>query len=238
MASGLRGSRRGSGTVEVLVCLLLMALVVQLSWSLLASARATTSRLIQRSEALDAERLGWHVLSREVGAGVPSRDWTVESARVLPLRAFRGLAEVCAQHASADGALVRYDGMRLPEPAKDSLLALSDQGEWLALRLTSRSPSSLECPAWPGAAVERWSWEPAQTGVVLARVFERGSYHLEDRAIRYRTGDGGRQPLSEERLESGSAFLVSAAGLDLHLRLRVDERTRWDSSRRLVGAAP
>jgi hypothetical protein len=69
-------------------------------------------------------------------------------------------------------------------------------------------------------------------------VFERGSYHLEDRAIRYRTGDGGRQPLSEERLESGSAFLGSAAGVDLHLRLRVDERTLWDTSRRLTGAAP
>ena len=74
--------------------------------------------------------------------------------------------------------------------------------------------------------------------MVLARVFERGSYHLEDRAIRYRAGDGGRQPLSEERLESGSAFLASAAGVELRLRVRVDEQTSWETSRRLTGAAP
>jgi hypothetical protein len=228
--------RRGSSTVEVLVCLLLMVLIVQLSWSVLVGARRAADRLTQRSEGLDAERIGWNVLSRELGAGVPARDWTVESTRVLPLRAFRGLADVCVALASPDGAVVRYAGMRLPEPAKDSLLVLTERGEWRSLRLTSRAPSTAECPAWPGVAVERWLWEPAEPGVVLARVFERGSYHLEDRAIRYRAVDGGRQPLSEERLESGSAFLASAAGVELRLRVRVDEQTSWETSRRLTGA--
>jgi hypothetical protein len=231
-------TRRGSSTVEVLVALLLTVLIVQLSWSLLVSARQAASRLIQRSEAIDAERIGWNVLSRELSAGVPARDWTLESARVLPLRAFRGLAEICASLSSQDGAAVRYAGMRLPEPAKDSLLALTERGDWVTLRLTSRAPSTLECPAWPGVPLERWSWEPVQPGLVVARVFERGSYHLEDRAIRYRVPDGGRQPLSEERLESGSAFLGSTTGVDLRLVLRVDDHTLWDTTRRLTGGAP
>jgi hypothetical protein len=231
-------TRRGNGTVEVLVGLLLTLLIVQLSWSVLVAARGAADRLARRSEGIDAERIGWNVLSRELSAGVPARDWTVESARVLPLRAFRGLAEVCTTLASPDGALVRYAGMRLPEPAKDSLLVLTERGDWRTLRLTSRAPSTAACPTWPGVPVERWQWEPGQPGVVLARVFERGSYHLEDRAIRYRASDGGRQPLSEERLESGSAFLSSGAGVDLHLRLRVDDQTFWDTSRRLTGGAP
>lgn len=228
---------RGTSTVEVLVGLLLMALLVQLSWSLLAAARRTAQRLIQRSEALDTERLGWHVIAREVNAGLPSRDWRVETSRVLALRAFRGVAETCPGSASRDGALVRYAGIRLAEPAKDSLLALTETGLWTVLRITARTPALSGCPAWPGAAVERWSWEPPAPGVVLARVFERGSYHLEDKAIRYRSGEGGRQPLSEEVLESGT-FAATSAGLELHLRLRVDERTLWDTSRRLSGGAP
>jgi hypothetical protein len=222
-----RGSdRRGSSTVEVLVSVLLMALLVQLSWSLLSSARRATERLIQRSEATQTERLGWHVLSREVGAGLAARDWSVEGGKVLPLRAFRGVGEVCPPLSADDGAVMRYEGMRLPEPSKDSLLALTADGEWRTVKLTSRAPSVSECPLWPGELVERWHWEPALQGVLLARVFERGSYNL---------GDAGRQPLTAERLESGSSLVANGGGVSMRLRVRVDDRVVWDTKRTLAG---
>jgi hypothetical protein len=220
--------------VEVLVSIALMALLIHLSWSLLVASRGATERLLRRGEALAAERVGWHVLSAETRAGLASRDWGVEDARVLSLRAFRGVGEVCPLGAAPDGALVRYGGVRLPDPVKDSLLLLTGGGAWRVARLTSRSPSSSECAAWPGEPVERWHWEPESPGAMVARVFERGSYHLEDRAVRYRLGAGGRQPLTEERLESGSAFRVSGSVLDLHLRVRVDERGVWETTRRLA----
>ena len=228
------GRRAGTSTVEVLVCIVLMTLLINLSWSVLVAARKTADRLIQRGEAIDTERLGWHVLSSELRAGIPARDWRVEGGKVIPLRAFRGLADVCPSRSAADGALVRYRGMRLPDPVKDSLLVLASDGRWLALRLTSRSPSLSECPDWPGEAVERWGWEPHVEGILLARVFERGSYHIEDKAIRYRAGDAGRQPLTAERVESGSLLTLTASGIELHLRVRVDERVIWETSHRLA----
>ena len=227
-------ARRGTSTVEVLVCIVLTTLLVHLSWSVLVAARKTADRLIQRSEAIDAERLGWHVLSSELRAGIPARDWRVEGGKVIPLRAFRGLGEVCPSISAADGALVRYRGMRLPDPVKDSLLVLSASGRWLALKLSSRSASLTTCPDWPAEPVERWGWEPELDGVLLARVFERGSYHIEDKAIRYRAGDAGRQPLTAERVESGSLLSLTASGVDLRLRVRVDERVIWDTTRRLA----
>ena len=227
-------ARRGTSTVEVLVSIVLTTILVHLSWSVLVAARKTADRLIQRSEAIDAERLGWHVLSSELRAGIPARDWRVEGGKVIPLRAFRGLAEVCPSISAADGALVRYRGMRLPDPVKDSLLVLSASGRWLALELSSRSASLTTCPDWPGEPVERWGWEPELDGVLLARLFERGSYHIEDKAIRYRVGDAGRQPLTAERVESGSLLSLTASGVDLRLRVRVDERVIWDTTRRLA----
>jgi hypothetical protein len=196
--------------------------------------------LVVRSEALETERLAWHVLSAELAAGIPSRDWWVEGAgRVLPLRAFRGLAEVCPSlPADAGGAWVRYGGIRLADPAKDSLLVLTRAGAWVTTKLANRSPSTAGCPGWSDEPLERWSWEPGVTGALLLRAFERGSYHLEDRALRYRLGGAGRQPLTVERIESSSAFVPSLAGLDLLLSVLVEEDVVWSTRRRISAVTP
>ena len=54
-------------------------------------------------------------------------------------------------------------------------------------------------------------------GLIL--VFETGTYHLSRGALRYRRGRGGRQPVTEEVLESGS--FDSAGGV---LRARMTFR--------------
>jgi hypothetical protein len=227
--------RRGTGVVEALVALLLTALLVQLTWSVVLAARRAAAGLMERSEALDTERVAWHVLAAELGAGVPLRDFGLLSGRVLPLRAFRGTGELCGALRTASGGVVRYRGMREPDPEKDSLLVLTTGGSWHALRLVSREEGPAACPGWPPEEGERWRWEPPLDDVVLARVFERGTYHLEDRALRYLSGMGGRQPLTPERLDgSGNVFAPVAGRLDLHLRVRAEGSVVWESSRFLT----
>jgi hypothetical protein len=191
--------------------------------------------LLERSEALDTERVGWQVLSAELGAGIAQRDFGLLAGRVLTLRAFRGTAEVCPARRTATGGVVLYRGIRLPDPTKDSLLVLTAPGSWHTLHLVSREEEPAGCPGWPSDGVERWRWEPPLDDVLLARVFERGSYHLEDRALRYSSGVGGRQPLTPERLDgTGSVFAPGAGRFDLHLRVRADADVVWESSRVLT----
>lgn len=230
-----RTNRRGASLAEAIVSLLLTLLIIQLTWWLAAAARRAGTQLIEKSDALETERLAWHVLAREVGSGVAVRDWTLDKPTVLVLRAFRGVAEVCAATAAPEGGLVGYRGMRVPDPSKDSLLLMTASGDWRVARLTSRAASKETCASGSAGAVERWRWDPPVAGVLLARVFERGSYHLEDRAVRYRTGDAGRQPLTPEVLGSrGNGFAFDGSGVDLSLSVVTGAATRsW--SRRLMG---
>ena len=231
--------RRGTSVVEALVALVLTALLVHLTWSVSVALKRGALDVIERSEALDAERVGWHVLSTELAAGIPIRDFQLANARVLPLRAFRGLGEICPALRSPEGGLVRYGGMRAPDPEKDSLLALTESGSWHVLRLTSREEAVSVCPGHAEGPWERWRWEPPLAGVVLARVFERGSYHIENRAVRYQSQDGGRQPLTPERLvDAGSGFSASGDRIDLRLRVRAEATVHWESTRLLSRLEP
>jgi hypothetical protein len=233
-ATRTTADRRGTSVVEALVALVLTALLVHLTWSVAAALKRAAFDVIERSEALDAERVGWHVLATELAAGTPIRDFQVANGRVLPLRAFRGTGEVCTGLRTPEGGLVRFGGMRAPEPEKDSLLALTESGTWLVLRLTHREPVESACPGHAAGSWERWRWEPPLAGVLLARVFERGSYHIENRAVRYQSHDGGRQPLTPERLvDAGSAFTASADRIQLRLRVRAEANVFWESTRLL-----
>ena len=216
--------RRGATVVEALVSLLLTFLIVELVWGLAAAARRAVVRLMEAEEALVTERVGWHVLQAEVRGGVPGRDWEVLDGTVLPVRAFRGVAEPCAE-VSSSGAVVRYRGIRLPEPDKDSVLVLTGGGAWRAVRLASREAGGEACGAYEGGRVERWTWEPPVEGPLLLRLYERGSYHLEDGAVRYRIGRGGRQPLTPEALApDGSGFSRGPGGAPtVRFRVRVGE---------------
>jgi hypothetical protein len=220
----------------VVVCFLLTAFLLQTAWSVAAASRRTAVRLLERSEALETERVGWHVLLAEVSLGVPERDWGPAQRTALPLRVFRGVGELCPGGGSPSDGLVRYRGIRLPEPEKDSLLMVDAAGSWRAVRLVQRASSEEVCGAWAGEAVERWSWDPPVTGTLLARVFERGSYHLEDRAVRYRLGAAGRQPLTPERLDDrASGFLEPVpGGIDLRMRLRTGDGASREWTRSLT----
>ena len=86
-------------------------------------------------------------------------------------------------------------------------------------------------------------WLATIAGVLLlvaggaALVFESGTYYLSQRALRYRAGAEGRQPLTEEVMrDAGSTMLLVGAANAQPAIFRLDLETRpgpWQSAGRL-----
>ncbi len=176
-----------------------MLLVLVLTGALLASAAGTVrhdARLVRAQRAGadvgDAVLTVRAVLRGELRWAEPRTDLALDGPGALTLRAARGLAIVCRR--DGDDLVVRYRGLRVPEPAKDSVLGIGDDRA-AGLRHAARAPGA--CPVEPGETAYLWRLdEPARAGAFL--LFESGSYHLADSAFRYRRGRSGRQPLTPE----------------------------------------
>jgi len=224
--------REGVSMIEALVALLTGLLVVQLGLVVLVRQRDAQGRLSRRAQGLAAARIVRDIIAGELRRGRPGRDWKIPSGDSLVLRAFRGEGGICPERPSATAILVAYEGVRAPDPDKDSVLLMDGLGHWSAWPLDVVGTTADSCPAAPGVPVQRWSLgrEPP-AGVVLARVFERGSYHLVGRALRYRRGAGGRQPLTPEvLLTPRSRFFEDSSGVDAVLVVRArpgGSERRW-----------
>lgn len=202
------GARAGTSLPEAVVALLVGLLVLQLGLSSLARLRTAQADLAARADALVALRLGRHVLRRELRHGIPGRDWAA-TADSLGLRAFRGAGIVCASDSIAAELTVWYQGDRAPDPSKDSVLLVTGEGRVGVRALAGTGTASSPCPGAAGPTM-RWRLDrAAPTGTLVARVFERGSYHLTAAALRYRRGASGRQPLTPEVWSSASGWRVS-----------------------------
>jgi len=188
---------RGVTVVEVLVSLLLGLAVISLGWSALAHQRTVASRLRSEMDLLSARRLAAVVIGKELRAGVRDRDWIVRAPDSLSLRAFRGWGPVCGLGAEPGNIVVVYHGERAANPAKDSVLILTTDG-WRRADLTRRASGAGSCTIDLGRDSEMWTIDPPVPGALVARIFERGSYHVSGGALRYRRGLGGRQPLTLE----------------------------------------
>ena len=192
-----RSERRGVTVVEVLLSLLMGLAVMSLSWSSLARQRTVASRLMSEMDLLSARRLAAIVIGKELRAGVRGRDWIGPVSDSLSLRAFRGWGPVCAFATGPGKIVVAYHGERTANPAKDSVLILTAEG-WRQVDLTRRASAPQSCAMDPARDAEVWTIEPPVTGALVARIFERGSYHVVGGALRYRRGLGGRQPLTPD----------------------------------------
>lgn len=206
-------SARGAGLVEGVLAVLLLTLLVQGALGVLARQRRAATLLVEWDEAVKTVAIAQWVLADELRAGVAGRDWSTPGSDTVGLRAFRGTALVCPSGVVDGRVLVHYGGVRRAEPAKDSVLLLDGIGRWRALELVAREDASERCPGAPGPGTEWWTLAglPESVGPV-ARLFERGSYHVADGALRYRRGSGGRQPLTAPRLGPGSRLRASAGG--------------------------
>lgn len=219
-------STRGISVPEVLVALLIGFVVIHLSLDTMARLRSAQARLAARADGLVALRVTRHVLRSELRRGRPGEDWQV-GGDTLGLRAFRGTALVCPRDSVSDALQVSYEGVRWPDPSKDSLLLLTAHGGTVLRDLVATGAPSASCALETPGSPSTWLLDSAAPAdVVLARLFERGSYHLSGSALRYRRGLSGRQPLTPEVWSSASRWSTSADRLGIDLVPRESEAGR------------
>ncbi len=175
--------------------LLLGLAVISFGWGALAHQRTVASRLRSEMDLLSARRLAAIVIGKELRAGVRGRDWIGPVLDSLSLRAFRGWGPVCGWGSEPGKIVVAYRGERAANPIKDSVLILTAEG-WRRADLTGRASGPRSCGMDLGGDSEVWTIDPPTAGALVARIFERGSYHVSGGALRYRRGRGGRQPLT------------------------------------------
>ncbi|MEJ2204647.1 MAG: hypothetical protein P8170_11090 [Gemmatimonadota bacterium] len=204
----MRPGRGGFTVMEALVALLLGWGILQVGLSVLAGQRRHRRSMVATSDWLDTRRIVRHVLggeARRTDAGDPWR----ASSDTLSLRAYRGHALICPEPLPSSDVLVRAYGLRRADPRKDSV-ALLGLGLPRTVALLSRTVVDEACPGVAGGITERWRLSgEVPRGMVVAKYFERGSYHLWRGALRYRRGSGGRQPLTPEVLATPPSFFDS-----------------------------
>jgi hypothetical protein len=211
---------RGFTVAETLVALLLGWGLAYLALSTLARQRTIQVRMTRRAESLATVRTARNVLHAETRVGDSERDgWSV-AGDSLAIRAFRGTALICPLDEPSSEILVQVEGTRRPDVSKDSVMIVGGGGVAMALKLESRSRVEGGCPHGLGGHLERWSLSGlVSPGSVVARYYERGSYHLANGALRYRRGAGGRQPLTPSVLDDKeSRFEERAGGVGVRLR--------------------
>jgi hypothetical protein len=208
------GRRGGASVLEAVVALTLGALLLGLVLSVLARQREVVASLAARGEALATARVVRAVLRREARAAGVGRWWVATDS--ISMRAFRGSGTVCPTREPAPVLLVRSWGVRAPDPTKDSVLLITERGDVVtrALAETGTTPGH-SCPGDGSGGWVGWTLsEAAPAGVILARYYERGSYHLSGEAFRYRRGAAGRQPLTPEALRTPeSRFVLRGDGV-------------------------
>jgi hypothetical protein len=206
-------ARAGFTVVEALTALLVLLLLLNVGWSVTAAMGRAAAELAERGESLAASRAASWILQEELAGVRAPADLAAPAGDSLALRAFRGAALVCGLRTPTE-LLVRWSGIRAPDPTKDSLLVLDADGEWSVRALSRRSAEPRGCVGAPGPigdVEERWTIDREVGAPVLLRYFERGSYHLSDAALRYRIGAGGRQPLTPETLDPVASSLTGAS---------------------------
>lgn len=224
-----RGRTRRSGTtlVELILVAWLFGFVL-LALAQFARSQgqlaAVTSHRVRAEEVLRVTRV---VLGRELRA-LASDDITALSQDSVRIRAMRGGGPVCG--GAGSDLLVRYRGVRRPDPDKDSLLLVhsgAPRGEAFRIMGVAAVPT---CDGGLSITLGR---EPARPEG-MALVFEGGTYSLSGGALRYRRGAGGRQPLTEAILASGEIRLRGRQALALELQFRPDSLHRLPDTIRPV----
>ena len=213
--------------------MLLLVAVMAAALQTLTTLRHALWNVTRDADMRETRRIARYTLAQELRTGLAGIDWVAGSGDSIAVRAFRGTGVRCAG-APQPQWVVRYTGLRRPNPAKDSVLVLTADGVWRVAKLVRARVRPGSCGA--GAGGEVWELNPAVPEAVVGRIFERGSYHVAAEAFRYRPGRGGRQPLTAQILRTGAGVTsgVSGRGAGLDLRLAFGQApgaTTIDSAR-------
>lgn len=187
---------RGATLAELLAALSITGLLAAVLIGTLIAQLRLARVASQRALETDALRTASAVLDGEVRRAMPA-DVRAFAADSIAIRAFRGLALPCT--VTADRVTVRYRGDRAPDASKDSVFVLAVSGAGSTSALSASRPAAASgCDPQPGEAVLEWRLTPAPPSAAALLVFESGQYYLSGRALRYRLGGEGRQPLTAE----------------------------------------
>jgi hypothetical protein len=204
--------RPGATLVEVLVGMTAGALFIVLLTGLLAAELRRARTAAEHTARQDALRVSWSVIGAELRF-LAAADIHALGGDSIAIRAIRGLLLPCAPN------VYRFRGMRLPDPAKDSVVAVVS-GAALAFRAGAQPPADAcgEPVHESGSGARLYSLpDPAPFEPLL--LFEPGAYHLQGRALRYRLGGEGRQPLTGEWFDNAGSGLAGDATALARLRL-------------------
>ena len=220
--------RPGYSVAELLMALMLAGLLAAAAAALLQTQAALSRNTSHRAQTAELLLTTAHVLTSETRWSNARLDLRASAADSIALRAFRASAVVV--RVEPDGRLLaRLNALRAPDATKDSVLVLTDYGREVQTQLIDASATPLPCG--PGDCYLLRISATAAAGDALL-IFESGNYYLSARALRYRLGAEGRQPLTIDLLDdrltffdlfSSSAWLSTraAAGPTAHMRVRL-----------------
>lgn len=218
-------SRAGVTLPELVLVAWLFALVL-LALARFAGAQGRIAATTHdRVRAADLVRTTELVLGGELRHAAPA-DLSVTPDSIR-LRAVRGVGVICGRVGTA--VLVRYRGVRSPDPEKDSALVITGAGTTGAAYRVTGVVTDRGC-----GDGYRLTLDPTPPPAGLTLIFETGSYHLSGGAFRYRRGRGGRQPVTEAVL-APSRFRTGEGSIAARLRLHPDSLPRL--SRRSLAAS-
>jgi hypothetical protein len=204
--------RPGATLVELLVGMTAGALFAALLTGLLAAELRRARTAAEQAARQDALRVSWSVVAAELRY-LTAADVHAIGGDSIAIRAIRGVLLPCAQN------VYRFRGMRLPEPAKDSVVAVVS-GDALEFRLGAQPPAeACGAPAGESGGGARLIALAGPAPFEPLLLFESGAYHLQGRALRYRLGAEGRQPLTGEWFENTGSSLTDDAPALARLRL-------------------
>ena len=188
-----RSCRAGVSLVECVVALTLGSLIC----ACIATVIAAQCRLLQamawQSADAEAMRIVHGVLQADLRA-TSRADIRRAAGDSIAARLVRSVGLPCGR--IGGDLLVRFNGLRSAAVGKDSLVFLYPRGDEAAA-LVEAEPGACDAAAHEHVLRLSVAGDPA-----LVLLFESGTYYVRDRALRYRLGAEGRQPITDERFAS------------------------------------
>ena len=211
-------ARAGTSLIETVAAMTLssfvLAVIAGICVAQMRLARVTAARAVVTESARTVSTVLAGEARRMIGADV-----IASSHDSIAIRAFRGLGLPCG--VTSTGVLVRYTGDRMPDATKDSVLIVTSPVE-TAAALQQSVPAPGQCPSQPGEVILEWRTGHGLPLTAVFLAFESGSYHLSTGAFRYRTGAGGRQPLTAEVLRHPGSRFMGVSPQSIRFQLEAD----------------
>jgi hypothetical protein len=205
--------RCGAALLELLTALTLLG-VLTAACAVLVHSQSRLARTVSENSAADETLRTTRMILRAEFQDIAPIDVRSIADDSVAARVFRAWAIVCDVDSTL--ATLRYRGIREPEADKDSLLVLGEEhAVAFAQAVLPREPCSVL------AGEERIAVRTARplrrNAVVL--LFESGTYHLATRALRYRRGLEGRQPITDELIDDRTSdFRADPRGIVVRLK--------------------